>query len=278
MIALAQDLPEVRRLESLASRSTTPCGPDATMVWRRWGEGPALFLLHGGSGAWNHWIRNIDVLARQRTVWAADLPGCGESGLPHGAYDADSIHHHVAAGIALCAPGEAIELAGFSFGSLVAGLIAADHPALIKTLILVAPPALGIRGPKLELKSLGRTMPAEEHERTVRHNLAALMLHDANAIDDEAVSLHAANFARDRLRLRRLARTDLMTRLQRRWKCAVHAIWGREDILVRQSVDRLPSSLAHCDLRSHALIDNAGHWAQYEQPEAFHAALLATLR
>lgn len=248
------------------------------MVWRRWGQGPALFLLHGGSGAWSHWIRNVDVLARHHTVWAADLPGCGESDLPQGAYDADSIHHHVAAGIALCAPGQAVDLAGFSFGSMVAGLIAADHPGLVKRMVLLAPPALGLAAPRLRLQSLGRAMSPQEHEAAVRHNLKALMLHDPQAIDDQAVALHAANFERDRLRLRRIARTDLMTRLQQRWRCQVHALWGREDVLARHPADRLAATLAHCDLRSHALIDAAGHWAQYEQPRAFNDALLACLR
>ena len=41
------------------------------LFWQRW---PAidtptavpLLLLHGGFGAWNHWIRNVDTLRQQR--------------------------------------------------------------------------------------------------------------------------------------------------------------------------------------------------------------------
>ncbi|MBL8382029.1 MAG: alpha/beta fold hydrolase [Burkholderiales bacterium] len=258
-------------------RRATACGPGVEMVWRRWGSGPPAVLLHGGSGAWSHWIRNIDALAPQRTLWVADLPGCGESGLPAGAYDADSIVEHVAAGIAACCAGTPVDLIGFSFGSLVSGLLAATHPELVGRMILVAPPALGLSRVPLELVSLGRAMPPDEREAAVRHNLQQLMLHRAAAIDDLAVAIHATNFERDRLRMRRLSRTGIMQALQRRWRCPVHAIWGREDVLARHELDRLPAVLQHCDLRSLQLIDDAGHWVQYEQPTAFNDAVRAVL-
>ena len=248
------------------------------MLWRRWGEGPALVLLHGGSGSWTHWLRNIDALSRDHAVWVPDMPGCGESALPAGAYDADTIYEHVASGIEQCAQGRPVDLVGFSFGALVAGLVAASHPQLIKRLVLVAPPALGIKAPALGLKSLGSRMTPDDHESAVRHNLRSLMLHGAAAIDESAVALHAGNFARDRLRLRRLARTDIMTRLQARWRCPVYAIWGREDALSRHAVDHLSEALKHCDLRAVSVIDAAGHWVQYQQPEAFHRALVSFLR
>src|SRR3546814_1155899 len=57
---------------SQAEVRTTPCG-DGQMVWRLWGEGPPLVLLHGGSGSWTHWFRNIPALARRYRVIAADL-------------------------------------------------------------------------------------------------------------------------------------------------------------------------------------------------------------
>src|SRR3546814_6277896 len=52
--------------------SSDLCG-DGQMVWRLWGEGPPLVLLHGGSGSWTHWFRNIPALARRYRVIAADL-------------------------------------------------------------------------------------------------------------------------------------------------------------------------------------------------------------
>src|SRR3546814_2920540 len=71
----------VRRIESLARRRTTPCG-SGHMVWRLWGDGPPLVLLHGGHGSWTHWLRNIPVLAEHFTTIVPDLPGYGDSDLP----------------------------------------------------------------------------------------------------------------------------------------------------------------------------------------------------
>src|SRR5579871_606784 len=68
----------VADLDARAERFETPCG-SGSLVWRRWGAGPPLVLMHGGQGAWSHWIRNIDALAAERAVWAVDLPGSGDS-------------------------------------------------------------------------------------------------------------------------------------------------------------------------------------------------------
>ncbi len=158
LLPLAQ-LPEVQRLERLATRLETPCGPAGTMAWRRWGEGPPLVLLHGGSGAWTHWLRNIDTLAQRYTVYAADLPGCGASALPPGARDADGIHEAVADGIAQLVGGAPVQLVAFSFGTMVAGFIAAMRPELVAHLHLVGCAGLGLARPALNLQSLAGVPP-----------------------------------------------------------------------------------------------------------------------
>ncbi len=248
------------------------------MAWRRWGSGPAVVLLHGGSGSWTHWLRNIDALARDHTLWIPDLPGCGDSALPPGAYDADSVFEHVAAGIAHVAHGQPVDLIGFSFGSLVSGFIAAHHPELVRRMVLVAPPALGLKHPPVRLQSLGRQMTPEQHESAIRHNLHSMMLHQTASIDDTAVATHAANFARDRLRRRRISRTDVMARLKLRWQCPVYVIVGGEDVLAKQELHGLRQALDRCDLRELSVIDEAGHWVQYEQAGAFDGVLASFLR
>ena len=65
------------RLDGAATRHQTPTGA-GNMVWRSWGSGPVLVLLHGGSGSWRHWVRNIEYFARDRRVLAPDLPGLGD--------------------------------------------------------------------------------------------------------------------------------------------------------------------------------------------------------
>ena len=71
----------LERLTATATRLVTPCG-DGEMVWRCWGEGPALVLLHGGIGSWRHWVRTIGVFAPHYRIFAPDTPGLGESAMP----------------------------------------------------------------------------------------------------------------------------------------------------------------------------------------------------
>ena len=46
------------------------------------GEGPPVLLVHGLGGAWQNWLENIPVLARNHRVIALDLPGFGDSPMP----------------------------------------------------------------------------------------------------------------------------------------------------------------------------------------------------
>jgi pimeloyl-ACP methyl ester carboxylesterase len=276
MLLPLEQLPEVRRLDGLATVLETPCGPHGRMVWRRWGDGPPLVLLHGGSGSWMHWLRNIDTLAARYTVYAADLPGCGESALPPGARDADGIHATVADGIAQIAGGAPVQLVAFSFGTMVAGFIAATRPELVAHLHLVGCAGLGLARPALNLQSLLGVAP-EGREAVVRANMEALMVLHPQTLGTEALSLHAANLARDRLRRRRISRTALMVDLQTRWQCPVHAVWGSGDVLIRHDAARLREVLSGCDLRGLQLVEDAGHWVQYERPDTFHEALLSGL-
>ena len=66
---------EVDALRSRATRAETPCG-DGALVWHRWGPatGRPVVLLHGGSGSWTHWLRNIDALADAGSALGLD-PG-----------------------------------------------------------------------------------------------------------------------------------------------------------------------------------------------------------
>src|SRR3546814_1089265 len=90
------------------------------MVWRVWGEGEPVVLLHGGFSSWNHWVRNIDPLAARYRVIAADMPGQGDSDDPPQPYDADSLAAIVADGIRrLTREGERVRMVCFSFGAVI---------------------------------------------------------------------------------------------------------------------------------------------------------------
>ncbi len=85
-------------IEATSRAVRVPMGNGGRMMWHVWGEDsgkPILLLFHGGSGSWIHWIRNVQPLARQFTVYAADLPGLGDSDPPDDVRDVWSVTHCV---------------------------------------------------------------------------------------------------------------------------------------------------------------------------------------
>lgn len=275
--------PEVLRLQAQAARHTTPCG-EGDLVWHAWGRAspqrPPLVLLHGGSGSWTHWVRNIeDLITAGHQVWVPDLPGFGDSALPPVGADADALVEPLCAGMrALWGP-QPCDLVGFSFGGMVAGLLLADHPELARQLVVVGAPAMGVvPNRQFELKGW-RHLPADQQLDVHRHNLAVLMLQDPALIEGLALRLHVANVVRDRMPRRRLAHTDILARSLPRVTCPVHAIYGRNDALYKRWIVELEAAFQAVvpNFRGLDFIPDAGHWVQFEQPRAFMAALLAAL-
>jgi 2-hydroxy-6-oxonona-2,4-dienedioate hydrolase len=276
--------PEVQQLLARATRLETPCG-EGRMVWHRWSPAAAgkqlpVVLLHGGSGSWTHWVRNIDALVGSgREVLAADLPGFGDSALPPGGRDADALPEPVEAGLRALLGEGACDMVGFSFGGMVAGLIAAQWPARVARLVLVGAPGLGVASRNTVTLTAWRHL-SDPAEREVVHrgNLAALMLHQPEAISALALRLHTDNTLRDRMKGRRLAYTDILARTLAGVSCPVYAIYGREDALYRQRQEALaPALQAAPDFRGMHWVEGAGHWVQFEQHQAFDALLLTLL-
>ena len=279
------DLPsEVQQLAARAERRTTTCGT-GDLVWHVWGEArpgvAPLVLLHGGSGSWTHWVRNIEpLLAAGRQLWVPDLPGFGASALPPSGTDADALVAPLHAGLQALTGGQPVDLVGFSFGGMTAGMLLAAYPALAQRLVLVGAPAMGVVPKRqFELKAWRHLADPLQQLEVHRSNLAALMLHDPQQIEGLALELHVANMQFDRMPRRRLSGTDILARSLQRVACPVHAIYGRHDVLYRDYIFQLEAAYgaAARDFRGMTLIDGAGHWVQFEQPEAFDAALLAAL-
>jgi pimeloyl-ACP methyl ester carboxylesterase len=85
------------------------------------------------------------------------------------------------------------------------------------------------------------------------------------------------NVQRDRLRKRRIARSDAMLPLQNSWQCPVYGIWGENDALYQGSLHQIKALLCGCDLRAFHVVPDAGHWVQYEKAQAFNQLLLTCL-
>lgn len=275
-------------LERAARRDEVASG-EGVMVWHSWrpaavaaAAGPGavpVVLLHGGSGSWTHWARNIAALVRAgRAVWAPDLPGFGDSARPAGGGDADVLPAPMEAALQALLGDTVVDLVGFSFGGIVGTLMAARTPQRIRRLVLSGAPALGANPGFRPVLRAWSGLEGKALQDVHRHNLATLMLARPESIDDLALVIQAANLPRDRMRLRRISRTTIVLQTLPEVKCPVYGIWGAEDLLYRGVADRIEPALAHAPafqwLES---VPGAGHWVQYEAPEAFDAALARAL-
>jgi len=265
---------ELEAAQSLAERILVPT-PSGEQVWHVWNKdaGHPLVLLHGGSGSWNHWVRNVVPLSQRRAVWALDTPGLGDSELPEKALDADDLAKPLEEGLQSLFENQSLDVVGFSFGGLVAGFAAAQWPSRFKRLVLVGVPGLGLSNNILNMRGFRDNMSQDERLAVHKNNLLAIMLHNEALVTSDLLTMQAHNVSRDRLRRRRIARSDALLHQQTHWTCEVHGIWGARDALYQGKMDVLPARLAGCKLQSFQVIADAGHWVQYEQAQAFNEAL-----
>jgi pimeloyl-ACP methyl ester carboxylesterase len=230
-----------------------------------------LLLLHGGSGSWTHWLNNVERFAEHREVWALDIPGFGDSSLPTGITDADGLVPYIAEILKQTFHGTAVDVIGFSFGGMAAGLVAAEYPALIRKLILVGAPGLGLFGKELPMRGMTQSMDKQAQRQVHTHNLKTMMFVHPESVTEDVIDLQEANVARDRLRRRRIARTNVLAQAQTRWTCPVHGVWAESDALYKDTLQQVPQVLSR--MASFCIVPNAGHWVMFENPDAFHAVV-----
>lgn len=249
------------------------------MVWRAWGTGQPLLLLHGGSGSWTHWIHNVGPLATCRRVLAPDMPGFGESDALPEPQTAEALADLVAAGLDAVVPDQHLDIAGFSFGAIVAGLVAARLGARVGVLALLGPGGLGLSTPPMRpLQRARADMPAEEVRRAHRRNLRILMIADAVRVDALAVHLQIDNVRRARFKVGAIPESDVLLRALPRIHARVAALWGERDAFTGPHIEtsrRLLASMhPDADFR---VIRGAGHWINYEAADQVNRALLEML-
>ena len=270
----------VRELAAEATRVETPCG-DGTMVWHRWdgpvGRTPAI-LLHGGWGAWTHWIKTIPTLARDRTLFVADLPGMGESADAPKPHTVEYLSNIIVDGVEALLPGaEPYHAVCFSFGGIMGSWMAARHRKRCRSLTLTG--AAGFGDLHFVVTGISIPDPTWDHERidaVHRENLRLLMFADADRIDPLALYIHRQNIARGRVRTRRISLSDYLMQALPRVVSPIGGIWGSadstgggvSDIMKRRDILRTYQPDCAFDI-----IDGPGHWVMYEAPDIYSHVL-----
>lgn len=116
---------------------STEHGSVAVHLWP--GEGLPLLAIHGVDGNHDAWAPLAEALGAERSLAAVDLRGRGDAS-PEGPYGvaAHAADVAVVADLLVEASGDQpIDIVGHSFGGHVAARFAADHPELVRSLLLV---------------------------------------------------------------------------------------------------------------------------------------------
>lgn len=271
-------------LERRADIIRTPSGP-GHMVWRLWGEGEPLVLLHGGSGAWNHWIRNIDGLSRRYRLIVADMPGLGASDDPPFEFDPKDYSASVpklaevmSLGVKTILGDAAFDLCGFSFGSIAGSYVAASAGGRLKSFTLVGSSAFGWPwgGLPKPFLSMSRGMSEAERLAVQKANLANAML--TSEVGDDLARIQLDNVNRARVRSHLVTETNVLIPGLSAVTAPLNGIWGRQDIYAHPNLDRIEGLLSDLDPASRfEIIDGAGHWVMLDAPDEFNRRLLKVL-
>ncbi len=269
----------VNGIAAEAERIDTPCG-DGTMAWRCWGSGPPLVLLHGGYGSWMHWIRNVKPLSRQFTVIAPDLPGLGDSATPPEPWTAGGLAAIIVAGLDIVLrridpPDQnKLHLAGFSFGGVMGGNVAAKLGERLRGFTVVGSNGLGLERSPTPLKRVPADADETEEFATHRYNLNQLMIADPDKIDELALYLQKTNHARARMRSRRFSRSGALIEALPQVKARLDGIWGERDATAYPHLAERARLLQHIQPSARfAIVPGAGHWVQFEAAEQFNPIL-----
>ena len=271
------------RMEAAAARFEPRLADHAT-AWRRWGEtGPAVVLLNGGTGSWMHWVRNIPALEGRYRVFAADLPGMGDSGLPPVTEPVEDLVRIsgtiIASGVeGLLGRSEPVHIVGFSFGSMVGAHAAARLGTQVESFTMVGASGLGLAfaGPG-RLRKPEPEMTEGELRELHRYNMTALLFADPANADELALEMQVRNAAKIRIRSHTSAVTSILLEALPATRARLGAIWGGRDPFL-PARDAREALLRRFDPEVPVLIvEGAGHWVPYEGAEAFNQCLLGLL-
>jgi pimeloyl-ACP methyl ester carboxylesterase len=248
---------------------------DLTVAFRSVGAGPPLVLLHGFLCDSRVWRRQLEDLAEDFRLIAWDAPGAGESSDPPDTFTIGDWADCLSGFLDAVGAREA-NIVGLSWGGLLAQEFYRRYPSRVLRLVLTGTYAgwLGSFGPEVAQERLRRCeqesyLPSDElvpkwvPVEFFNQPSADLVQEMANVVS----SFHPAGF---RLMAKSLAEADTTSALER-IAVPVMLLWGAAD---RRSpialAEHLGSLIPGAEL---ALIPEAGHVSNMEQPERFSAGL-----
>lgn len=241
------------------------------------GTGPDLVLLHGTGGHLEAYARDLAGLARDFRVTAYDMVGHGWSALPDRPYTIDVLSAHLVSLLDVLGIGRT-HLSGESLGGWVVAWTAAHHPDRVERLVLNTPGNIANK-PEVMARMRDSTMAAvlDPSDETVRRRVEFLF-HHKEMVTDELVNLRRRVYSRPgfvQAITNTLVLQDPAVRKEFAWDPAwvsrvtapTLLLWTSHDPTggldeAELLLDWLPDARLH-------VIDDAGHWPQWEKAGEF---------
>ncbi|HTF07056.1 MAG TPA: alpha/beta fold hydrolase [Asanoa sp.] len=240
----------------------------------RAGAGPDLVLLHGTGGHLEAYARDIAGLATDFRVTAYDMVGHGWSDLPDRPYTIDVLAGHLL-GLLDALGIDRAHLSGESLGGWVAAWTAAHAPDRVDRLVLNTPGNITNK-PEVMARLRESTMAAvrDPSDATVRRRVEFLF-HHKEMVTDELVNLRRAVYSRPgfvQAITNTLVLQDPVIRQDFAWDPSWVGAISAPTLLLWTDHDPTggldeAGLLLHWlpDARLH-VIEDAGHWPQWEKP------------
>lgn len=244
------------------------------------GSGEPLIFLHGTGGHLEAYARNFAPLSQHFRLIAYDMLGHGFTDKPDKPYTVDVLSDHLLA-VMDALDVQRAHLSGESLGAWVAAWTAARHPERVSKLVLNTP---GNITDKLEvmkgLKESSLRAVREASPETVSQRVEWLF-YDKSKVTEEIVQLRLAIYSQDNFLQAMqniVALQDPEIRARYSWKPEWVGKIEAETLLLWTSHDPtggidegelLDGWLPNSRLE---VIQDAGHWPQWEKPQEFHRA------
>jgi len=244
-----------------------------SIAYREAGQGQPLVLLHGFLCDSRCWRRQLADLSDEFRVVAWDAPGAGSSSDPPDPFTINDWSHRLAHFLDYLSIDRA-NLLGLSWGGVLAQEFYHRHPARVSRLIL-ADTYAGWKGSLSQSVCEQRLARSERDSRLLAHELASRWVSEmftegaSQELLDEMSAIisdfHPLGF---RLMAKSLANTDT-TSLLPEIESPTLLLWGDNDRRSPLSIaEQLRDAIPDAEL---AVINNAGHVSNMEQPDRFNA-------
>jgi 3-oxoadipate enol-lactonase len=250
---------------------------DLNTYYEKHGGGEPVLLIHGLGSSTQDWEPQVKALERQFTVFTYDVRGHGKTAKPAGRYTVPQFAADAARLIGQLGMGP-VHVVGLSMGGMIAFQLAAHHPELVRSLIIVnSGPEMVLRTwreksaimqRKLIVRLMGmrkmgevlaeRLLPAPEHA-TLRQEFAARW-----ARNDKSAYLRA---------LSALVGWSVMAELPQ-ILCPVLVVTADQDYTPVAWKQMYTARMPHASL---VVIPESRHMMPIEKPGLFHATLIPFL-